>query len=69
MESECALPCYNSPLSMSIPQSCGKRGDDRSNCFLLCLVKWIFLGMSAISASVPNVASFVPLWKVSTLHL
>ena len=51
MESELVLPCYNFPLSVSIPQSCGKRGDNYSNCF----VRWIFLGGSTIGASVPNV--------------
>ena len=43
---ESVLPCNNSPLSMSILQSCGKEGDDHSNCFLLYLVRWIYLGMS-----------------------
>ena len=36
MESDFVLPCYSSPLSMSILQSCRIRGNDRSNCFLLC---------------------------------
>ena len=31
---------------MSILQSCGKGGDDHSNCFLLYLVRWISLGVS-----------------------
>ena len=51
MESDLLLPCYDSPLSMSIPQSCGKRSDNCSK----CSIRWIFLGASAISASVPNV--------------
>ena len=42
---------YNSPLSVSIPKSYGKRGDEHSNCSISC----IFWGMSIISASVSNV--------------
>ena len=34
-------PCNNSPLSKSIPQSCGKR-----EWWPFCLVRWIFLGVS-----------------------
>ena len=51
MESDFVLPCNNSPLSVSIPQSYGKRGDDCSNCSISC----IFWGVPTIGASVPNV--------------
>ena len=42
MESELVLLCNSSPLLKSIPQSCG-------------FTRWIFLGVSAISANVSNV--------------
>ena len=51
MESDFVLPCNNSPLSVSIPQSYGKGGDDYSNCSISC----IFWGVSTIGASVLNV--------------
>ena len=44
------LLCNNSPLSKSLPQSCGKRG-----WWYFCLVRWIFQGVSALIASVSNV--------------
>ena len=51
MESDFVLPCNNSPLSVSIPQSYGKRGDDCSN----YSISYIFGGVSTIGASVLNV--------------
>ena len=30
------LPCNNSPVTVSVPQSYGKRGDECSNCFTSC---------------------------------
>ena len=67
---ESVLLCNHFPLSTTISQSCGKRSNDRSNRFLLCLVIWISLGMSAISANVPNIASWTSLvvqWRVICL--
>ena len=46
----CSSPC-NSPVSVSIPQSYGKSGEDCSNCSISC----IFWGMSTIGSSVLNV--------------
>ena len=43
-------PCNNFPLSKPIPQSCGKREWQP-----FCLVRWIFLGLSTIFASVSSV--------------
>ena len=66
MESDFVLPCNNSPLSVSIPQSYGIRGDDCSN----YSISYIFGGVSTIGASVLNVdLSSVVLWKVSTSHV
>ena len=43
-------PCNNFPLSKPIPQSCGKREWQP-----FCLVRWIFLGLSTIFASVSSI--------------
>ena len=56
---------YNSPLSVSIPKSYGKRGDEHSNCSISC----IFWGMSIISASVSNVEICLLLFFVKCLHV
>ena len=51
MESDFVLPCNNSPVSVSIPQSYGKRGDDCSNCSTSCIL-W---GVPTTGASILNV--------------
>ena len=51
MESDLVLPCNNSPVSASIPQSYGKMGDECSNCSTSC----IFWGVLTTGASVLNV--------------
>ena len=51
MDSDLVLPCKNSPVSASIPQSYGKRGDECSNCSTSC----IFWGVPTTGASVLNV--------------
>ena len=43
-------PCNNFPLSKPIPQTCGKREWQP-----FCLVRWIFLGLSTIFASVSSI--------------
>ena len=60
-------PCNKSTLSKSIPQSCGKR-----EWCPFCLVRWIFLGVSAVFASVSNIEIcllFVPLLECLISHL
>ena len=54
-------------LSQSLPLSCGKKG-----CWSFCLVRWIFLGVSAVFASVSNIEIcllFVPLLECLISHL
>ena len=51
MESDFVLPCNNSPVSVSIPQSYGKKSDNCFHCSMSC----IFWGVSTTCASVPNV--------------
>ena len=51
MESDFVLPCNNSPVSVSIPQSYWQKGYDYSNCSTSC----IFWGVSTTGARIPNV--------------
>ena len=57
MESDFVLPCNNSPLSVSIPQSYGKWEPDCSNCSTSCIV-W---GVPTTGASFLNVEIYL-LW-------
>ena len=53
METDFVLPCNNSPVSVSIPQSYGKRDDDCSNFSM----SYIFWGVPTTGASVPKVST------------
>ena len=55
MESDFALPCNNSPLSVSIPQSYGKWEPDCSNCSTSC----IFWGVPTTGASFLHVEIYL----------
>ena len=63
MESDFVLPCNNSPVSASIPQSYGKKGDEYSNCSTSCT----FWGMPTTGASVLNVQIFLLLFLRKSL--